>query len=498
MKDLLFECIQRVTEIGLKVMVVISDQGSNNRNMFEKLLGVSIDKPYFELDNEKVYVMYDPSHLVKNVRNNFKKHGFALDGKDILWIHVRDFYNADSSKPITMAPKLKKTHLDLPPFSPLRVKLATQVLSHSVASGMAMMAQWNIITDEASHTADFIENMDQLFNCFNSMTIGSTAKMRHAITSSSGHVSFLNEKLLWIRRVKSKGKRSLPCLAGWELSINALLMLWDTLHSQHNVKFLLTNRLNQDCVENLFSVIRAKGAQRDNPDAAQFRAAFRQVMVDTVMVPSKFSNCEEDVDSFICSLEHVKKSSDTPPTEPAPQPSVLDTVPWSVRSILTVCTLPSQEHEQHCLDTQENNVLAYIAGYIVRKLSKRVCVSCKDKISADLDLENPNHEFIAAKSYKCLLAPCSLLLGTVQLLELKYREVITATMHSEKLKFLLTAHLSKVENLKTLQCSVCHLELLVLHIVINIRLHHTIKETNQSLKNNKDRKNRKTIKFSHM
>jgi hypothetical protein len=41
--------------------------------------------------------------------------------------------------------------------------------------------------------------------------------------------------------------------------------------------FLLTNRLIQDCVENLFSVIRAKGAQRDNPDAGQFRLALRQV-----------------------------------------------------------------------------------------------------------------------------------------------------------------------------------------------------------------------------
>ena len=37
-----------------------------------------------------------------------------------------------------------------------------------------------------------------------------------------------------------------------------------------------------------------------------------------------------------------------------------------------------------------------------------------------------------------------------------------------------------------------------LHLFINIWLHHTIIETNQSLKYNKDRKNRKTIKFSQM
>ena len=64
--------------------------------------------------------------------------------------------------------------------------------------------------------------------------------------------------------------------------------------------------------ENLFSIIRAKRAQSDNPDAGQFRAAFRQVMVDMVMIPSKGGNCEEDVDKFICTLENINKS--TPPT----------------------------------------------------------------------------------------------------------------------------------------------------------------------------------------
>ena len=65
---------------------------------------------------------------------------------------------------------------------------------------------------------------------------------------------------------------------GWQMNIHALLALWQTLHTQYNVKFLLTSRLNQDCVENLFSVIRAKGGPRDNPDAGQFRAAFAQVI----------------------------------------------------------------------------------------------------------------------------------------------------------------------------------------------------------------------------
>ncbi len=73
------------------------------------------------------------------------------------------------------------------------------------------------------------------------------------------------------------GKRQPACLMGWELSINSLLQLWQLLKDEYGYKYLLTNRLNQDCLENLFGVIRGKGAGYDNPDAKTFRSSFAQV-----------------------------------------------------------------------------------------------------------------------------------------------------------------------------------------------------------------------------
>ncbi len=145
MKDLLLQGVDLLRGIDLIPIVVIADQGSNNRNLFETILGVTIDKPYFQHDGSKIFILYDPPHLLKNTRNNFKKHGFVIDGKDIVWDHVVQFYGCDTSKPIRMAPKLTKKHIDLPPFANLRVCLASQVLSHSVAAGMAVMAHWKII-----------------------------------------------------------------------------------------------------------------------------------------------------------------------------------------------------------------------------------------------------------------------------------------------------------------------------------------------------------------
>jgi len=87
----------------------------------------------------------------------------------------------------------------------------------------------------------------------------------------------ISDALTAIILLLSSGNRQPACLKGWKMGIKALLQLWEVLHEEYGIKFLLTNRLNQDCVENLFSVIRAKMGPNDRPDAAQFRIAFGQV-----------------------------------------------------------------------------------------------------------------------------------------------------------------------------------------------------------------------------
>ena len=61
------------------------------------------------------------------------------------------------------------------------------------------------IQDDAKHTAEFIDHMDQLFNAFNSRTFSSSAPMRHALSATSGHLDFLVQSRDWLGTVKSKG-----------------------------------------------------------------------------------------------------------------------------------------------------------------------------------------------------------------------------------------------------------------------------------------------------
>ena len=70
-KNHLLDCINRLQGIGLKVVIIIGDQGSNN--LFEKQVAATVIKPYFEHQGNRIFFMYDPPHLLKNIRNNMKK-----------------------------------------------------------------------------------------------------------------------------------------------------------------------------------------------------------------------------------------------------------------------------------------------------------------------------------------------------------------------------------------------------------------------------------------
>ena len=96
--------------------------------------------------------MYYPPYFLKNICNNFVKSNYRCDDVDIKWEYVVDFYNKVIS--IKMAPKLTDRHISLPPFGAMRVSLAAQVLSHSVAAGINTLCFLKEMPDESSTTAE--------------------------------------------------------------------------------------------------------------------------------------------------------------------------------------------------------------------------------------------------------------------------------------------------------------------------------------------------------
>lgn len=178
-------------------------------------------------------------------------------------------------------------------------------------------------------------------------------------------------------------------------------------------------------------------------------------------------------------------------------------IPAAIQSLMSTCAMSPSEGNQ--LSLQEVNVITYIAGYIARKIKDKVCNSCIEKICLDTslnDVHGCNYDFVKAKNY-CdakhgLIVPSSVLSDVLQQLEMKYCSIIDDAIYVEKVKASLVSTLLKVDACKKLACDSCDLVSMVVHLMVNIYLHHTIRQTNIKLRDQKQRKNRKILKFSHV
>ena len=167
---------------------------------------------------------------------------------------------------------------------------------------MATLSDLGVMDTDAKDTADLIHRIDQLFDCFNSSSLTSSNPMKTALRNGDPErIQFLKDNLKWLETVKCRSGQSLPCLEGWKQNIRALLLLFEDF-KQAGSKFLLTRRLNQDCLEHFFGVIRVKGGHRDNPDARTFRMDYRQAAVDYL---GKNTNCEPEDTHILLKLSSL-------------------------------------------------------------------------------------------------------------------------------------------------------------------------------------------------
>jgi hypothetical protein len=361
LKSLVFDCIEKLHSIGLNVVVVISDQGSNFLQL-TKHLGVCPEKPYFEKGDKTYFYLFDPSHLIKSVRNNLNKYDFCFDdNKTAKWKDIVDFYKLDEQQRFRLAPKLTKKHIELPPFSKMKVKLATQVISRTVAAGLDTHAKIKGL--QGSDTAEFLYVFDELFDAMNSSQRTCIKRYKCAITNDSGHFDLFQQRLTWLdslRAIDKSGKnvtKTIKCLTGWKITLSAVMQLWPLLLNKYAFTFLLTRRLNQDPLENFFSVIRQRGGKCENPSPLAFSRLFKQICCQSILAPVVGANCEFDSASNLQSVINA-----TPVNRPVLSFSTLsDHVAVNTPMLYMQC-------ENDC--DFEGNGLYYVCGFLLRKLLK--------------------------------------------------------------------------------------------------------------------------------
>lgn len=388
LKQYLHRFVVRLTDIGLNVLSVVSDMGSNFIEL-TKLLGLSVMNSEFKLGNKTLLYFFDPPHLIKATRNCMMMNKIHWDNANspTSWEFVRLFFNDDSKLKNRLAPKLTKSHIDPTNFERMKVKYATQVMSATVAAGLETYISLGRLPIEAMDTVEFISKFDKLFDMFNSSKISTPKKHNKAFTGDSFQINFLHQMKELLEGLKVfKNERDVTkytkFINGWLISINSLLKLWVLLKT-HNFTFLLTRRLNQDCLENFFGCIRQQSGNAINPTPTQFIKAFEKLFY-LKLLQSKNTNCQEDLTSMLVCFSDFQENK-------------------PLTASLAVAQTTQSFHVEECdyyrSPLPEQNAFKYICGYLIDKcLRKHSCQICEQFATANKKLDESNI-FIHFKAY---------------------------------------------------------------------------------------------------
>lgn len=118
-----------------------------------------------------MYVFSDAPHLIKCVRNRLHAQKILSTPKGlVLWSHFDTLYVEDEKHPAysKVCPKLTYAHINPSNTLKMRVKLATQLFSRSVADGLKYYSSRSVARlYDVKATVDFTMRFNNLFDALN-------------------------------------------------------------------------------------------------------------------------------------------------------------------------------------------------------------------------------------------------------------------------------------------------------------------------------------------
>lgn len=180
------QCLTLLNEVGIVTITVTFDGCRTNFSMCNAL-GCNMDpmilKTHFIYNNVKYFVLPDPAHMIKCIRNCFadKKQLVDVNGNIIDYAYVVALNELQEQEGMHLGNRLRKQHIAF--FKQkMKVKLATQLLSRSVAEALLYCEQKLKLTKFANcgPTAHFILLMNHAFDILNSRKL-SEANFKKAV-----------------------------------------------------------------------------------------------------------------------------------------------------------------------------------------------------------------------------------------------------------------------------------------------------------------------------
>jgi len=274
---------------GLRVRACVNDLGGKNRGLWKKLgiychvsevvgaLALDI-KSYCinPVSKNKIWFFADAPHLLKLMRNNLIDKGLVLNGgykiarSDLERLVFLDMCEIRANFP------LRKEHLNLTGKQKQKVSYAAHVFSRKTGHA------WHVAFPNRTTEGDFILLVANWFDVFNSHFKSETLPPKKPFGLNLEYQLEVLEKMkseIFDLRV-GNSRTIYPFQRGILISIESLKGLFnDVAESRMRMTYIITCRVNQDFVENFFSMLRQIGKTYDHPTAVEVKRRIKLQML---------------------------------------------------------------------------------------------------------------------------------------------------------------------------------------------------------------------------
>lgn len=304
--------LQALSEAGVQIVALTFDGTSTNIAMANNLgCNLKPDDPSFSTsfrhpcEDRNVYVLLDACHMLKLVRNTFASQGtLTTDTGEVRWDFVEMLHNKQKLHGQKLAPKLTEKHVKFE-NTKMRVNLAAQVLSNSVAEALQTLKALDDSFAGADATIEFISFFNDLFDYFNSMSVDDEG-MKRPLGKDNFHDEIFEAAENYIRSIRNAAGVSIlrtqqkTGYLGFIILMRSFRALFKEFVATPTddecgnvLTHLFTYRFSQDHLESFFGAIRAKGGCNNNPNSVQFRACYKRMIHNNDITASAKANCKE-------------------------------------------------------------------------------------------------------------------------------------------------------------------------------------------------------------
>lgn len=208
---LLKDIVTEIRNCGVRVLNITFDGLNSNSTMCETL-GATFEpndwKPCFKFpgDDNNIYIIYDPSHMLKLMRNYLgnRKYLFDGDGSKIEWKYFESLEDFRLKKELTHVHKLTKKHIQFG-GNKMNVRLASETMSNSVANSMKfLMDEGHKEFFNCTATVKFVRFINDIFDTMNTRRDTEKSGFKQALSpqNSSEIFAFFDEAIEYLKKIE--------------------------------------------------------------------------------------------------------------------------------------------------------------------------------------------------------------------------------------------------------------------------------------------------------